>query len=314
MFRASILLCVVLSILSRQLTPPIERQHPRPDAPAQSYRVFLPIVLSQPMRFAVIGDFGLAGAPAAAVANLIQSWQPHAIITTGDNNYYSGLASTIDDNIGQYYADYIYPYLGSYPAPSNPGFNRFYPAPGNHDWNSSTGYAAHLDYFTLPGNERYYDVVIGPAHWFILNSDIHEPDGITSSSVQAQWLRSALESSTACWQIVVLHHPPYSSSAVHGSTPATQWPFAAWGADVVIAGHAHNYERLSRDGIVYLVNGIGGAPLYAFGAPIAGSVVRYDADYGALRLDATGSLLRFDLLNTASAKVDSFELTGGCSP
>ncbi|GIV83473.1 MAG: hypothetical protein KatS3mg052_0480 [Candidatus Roseilinea sp.] len=281
---------------------------------APSRRVIASSCLNQPTRFAVIGDFGLAGAPAAAVANLVKSWQPQAIIAAGDNNYYSGLAGTIDQNIGQYYADFIHPYLGSYPAPNNPGFNRFYPALGNHDWNSSAGYAAHLSYFTLPGNERYYDVLIGPVHWFILNSDVHEPDGITASSAQALWLQSALAASTACWQIVVLHHPPYSSSAVHGSMPATQWPFAAWGADVVIAGHAHNYERLSRDGIVYLVNGIGGAPLYTFGAPIAGSVVRYNGDYGALRLDATASRLRFDVLNTASATVDAFELTGGCAP
>lgn len=293
---------------------PLAAQPVRPAGPAQSYRVFLPIALDQPTRVAVIGDFGLAGPPEAAVANLVKAWQPHYIVTTGDNNYYTGLASTIDQNIGQYYADFIYPYVGSYPAPGNPGFNRFFPAIGNHDWNSADGYSAHLNYFTLPGNERYYDVVLGPAHWFILNSDVHEPDGITATSTQAQWLHSALAASTSCWQIVVLHHPPYSSSAVHGSTPATQWPYAAWGADVVIAGHAHNYERLHRDGIVYLVNGIGGAPLYNFGLPVSGSMVRYNADYGALRVDATASRLRFALLNTASAVVDAFDLTGGCAP
>ncbi len=281
-------------------------------SPSQAHRVFLPIVISQSTRFAVIGDYGLAGTPAAQVANLVKSWSPHYIITTGDNNYYDGLASTIDQNIGQYYADFIYPYFGSYSSTGTTGFNRFFPAIGNHDWNSATGYTAYLDYFMLPGNERYYEVLLGPVHWFILNSDAHEPDGRTSTSNQAQWLQNALASSTACWQIVVLHHPPYSSSAVHGSTPATQWPFAAWGADVVIAGHAHNYERLSRDGIVYLVNGIGGAPLYSFGAPISGSIVRYNATHGALKIDAMPSRLRFSLINTASAEVDYFELIGSC--
>ena len=37
-----------------------------------------------------------------------------------------------------------------------------------------------------------------------------------------------------------------------------QWPFAAWGADAVLSGHAHAYERIERDGIVYFVNGLGG--------------------------------------------------------
>lgn len=283
-----------------------------PSSAAQTYRVFIPIVLYQPTRFAVIGDFGLAGTAAANVASLVKGWSPHYIITTGDNNYYDGQPGRIDQNIGQYYADFIYPYMGSYPTSANPGFNRFFPALGNHDWNATLGCTASLNYFTLPGNERYYDVVLGPVHWFILNSDPHEPDGITASSTQAQWLQNALASSTACWRIVVLHHAPYSSSAVHGSNPDTQWPCAAWGADVVIAGHAHIYERLSRDGIVYLVNGIGGAPLYGFGSPISGSIVRYNAAHGALRLDATPSALRFVMFNTSSAVVDSFQLTGGC--
>ncbi|MCS7060869.1 MAG: metallophosphoesterase [Anaerolineae bacterium] len=313
MDRIKIIVLFSLAALLGQPSRLLTAQRAQPYAPTQGYRAFLPIALNQPTRIAVIGDFGLAGAPAAAVANLVISWQPQYIVTTGDNNYYTGLASTIDQNIGQYYADFIHPYFGSYPAPHNPGFNRFFPAIGNHDWNSADGYAAHLNYFTLPGHERYYDVLLGPVHWFILNSDSHEPDGITPTSAQAQWLQNKLAASTACWQIVVLHHAPYSSSAVHGSTPATQWPYATWGVDVVIAGHDHTYERLSRDGIVYLVNGIGGAPLYAFGLPIAGSVVRYNADYGALRIDATASCLRFDLLNTASVAVDSFELTGGCA-
>ena len=68
------------------------------------------------VRFAVIGDYGLSGAAEAEVAALVHSWEPDIIITTGDNNYPSGSAETIDENIGQYYHDYISPYLGSYGA------------------------------------------------------------------------------------------------------------------------------------------------------------------------------------------------------
>lgn len=314
LYTAKWVIGVTAAVVATLLSSSASAMPTSPLSPSSTFRVFIPIVLQQPTRIAVIGDFGLAGAPAAAVASLVKSWHPHYIVTTGDNNYYSGLASTIDQNIGQYYADFIYPYFGSYPALNNPGFNRFFPAIGNHDWNGTDGYSVHLNYFTLPGNGRYYDVTLGPIHWFILNSDVHEPDGIIATSVQAQWLQSALAASTSCWQIVVVHHPPYSSSAVHGSTPATQWPYAAWGADVVIAGHAHNYERLHRDGIVYLVNGIGGAPLYGFGSPISGSIVRYNADYGALQLDATPTRLQFAMFNTTSSAIDTFDLTGGCAP
>src|SRR4028118_1944089 len=61
-------------------------------------------------RFAVIGDYGQAGQPEQDVANRVKSWSPDFIITVGDNNYPYGEASTIDQNIGQYYRQYIYPY------------------------------------------------------------------------------------------------------------------------------------------------------------------------------------------------------------
>ncbi|MGQ9815971.1 MAG: hypothetical protein ACUVR3_12630 [Candidatus Roseilinea sp.] len=50
---------------------------------------------------------------------------------------------------------------------------------------------------------------------------------------------------------------------------------------------------------MYLVNGVGGAPLYGLGSPIPGSIVRYNAAHGALWLDATPSALRFVMFNTS---------------
>ena len=69
---------------------------------------------------AVVGDFGGAATGAAsasnelAVANLVKRWQPDFIVTTGDNNYPSGAATTIDQNIGQFYHEFIHPYTGRY--------------------------------------------------------------------------------------------------------------------------------------------------------------------------------------------------------
>src|SRR3982750_3175768 len=67
-------------------------------------------------RFAVIGDYGSAGEAERDVANEVKSWNPDFIITAGDNNYENGSASTIDQNVGQYYHDFIHPYVGSYGA------------------------------------------------------------------------------------------------------------------------------------------------------------------------------------------------------
>jgi len=55
-----------------------------------------------PARFAVIGDYGLAGDAEQHVANEVHSLNPDFIITVGNNNYPTGQASTIDANVGQY--------------------------------------------------------------------------------------------------------------------------------------------------------------------------------------------------------------------
>ena len=85
---------------------------------------------AQCTRFAVIGDYGDAGEPEADVAALVKSWNPEFIITTGDNNYPSGAAETIDENIGQYYHEFI-----SLPGTYGEGAdtNRFFLS-CNHDW------------------------------------------------------------------------------------------------------------------------------------------------------------------------------------
>jgi hypothetical protein len=258
-----------------------------------------------PLRFAVIGDYGSAGQPEQDVANLVHSWQPAFIITVGDNNYPYGEAETIDANIGQYYHDYIYPYLGEYGEGA--GTNRFFPTLGNHDWDTPDA-QPYLDYFTLPGNERYYDFVWEPVHFFALDSDSREPDGFRSTSIQAEWLRVGLENSSAPWKIVYMHHPPYSSG-YHGSVTWMRWPFQEWGASIVLAGHDHLYERLEIDGFPYITAGLGGYPArYAFLLPVSGSQVRYNDDFGALLVEATPQQLMFQFITRSGELIDTYQL------
>jgi hypothetical protein len=91
---------------------------------------------------------------------------------------------------------------------------------GNHDWQSEDA-QPYLDYFTLLGHERYYEFVWGPIHFFVLDSDTHEPDGADINSTQAAWLKSQLTVSDSPWKIVYMHHPPYSSGT-HGSIDRMQ--------------------------------------------------------------------------------------------
>jgi len=257
-----------------------------------------------PIRFAVIGDYGLSKNPERDVANLVKNWNPDFIITVGDNNYPDGQAETIDENIGQYYHEFIFPYIGEFGSGSD--VNRFFPTLGNHDW-TTVGAQPYFDYFTLPGNERYYDFVWGPVHFFALDSDSREPDGVGRSSIQAQWLKDKLGSSTSPWKIVYMHHPPYSSSS-DGSISWAQWPHDAWGVDAVLSGHAHVYERLIVDDFPYFINGLGGGPRYDFDMPIAGSEVRFRDDYGAMFVEATTDQIVFQFITRDNITIDTFSI------
>ena len=212
---------------------------------------------------------------------------------------------TIDTNIGEFHSEYIYLYSRAY-TPGPPP-NRFSPALGNHDVMSTQG-QPYFDYFSLPGNERYYTVEQGPVQLYILNSNDNEPDDFRADSIQAQWLQAELARHRAQWNVVVLHDPPYSSG-YHGSASWLRWPFKEWGADLVISGHDHSYERLIVDGLTFVVNGLGGQSFYLFQQPLPESVIRFRDDNGALKITANHQMLHGAFITRNNIIVDEFELT-----
>jgi hypothetical protein len=270
--------------------------------------------------FAIIGDYGMNDANEGAVAALVRSWAPSYIIATGDDYYApAGGEGTgkYDESTGAYYGPWLKDITTTgtrYPV-GGAAVNSFFPAMGNHDYRDATPAPdTYLTYFDLPGagfastsgNERYYDFVEGPVHFFVLDSCPQEPDGTSPDSKQAFWLKGALAASTSTWNIVYDHHPPYSSDVTHGSTGYMQWPFAQWGADVVVSGHAHIYERILRDGIVYFVNGDGGAERYALGTPVAGSAFRYSDNWGAQNVTVGDTSLIFAFYTVDGVLEDSY--------
>jgi len=258
----------------------------------------------QNVRFAVIGDYGSGKEAEADVARLVKSWEPEFIITTGDNNYPDGKSETIDEHIGQFFHEFIAPYQGIFGEGAQE--NLFFPSLGNHDWHSP-GAEPYLDYFALPGNERYYDFTWGQVHFFALDSDSREPDGVGRSSQQAAWLQSRLVASMSPWKVVYFHHAPFSSG-MHGPVDWMQWPFAEWGADIVLSGHDHTYERIFKDGILYFVNGLGGHTRYDFNEVIDGSQVRYNDDYGAMLVEASGDMVLLKFINRGNELIDTYQL------
>ena len=259
--------------------------------------------------FAVIGDFGKEGPAALAVSQLVAGWDPAFVITTGDNNYVYGELETFDENVGQYYCEFIhnpdapegYVCGGRSAADST---NRFFPSVGNHDYMGGDGIEPYLAYFTLPGNEVYYSFRRGPVAFYALDSE----NG-NSFDAQRTWLaEQTATNADALYHVAYFHRPPYSTGK-HGDRPAMQWDFESLGVDVVLSGHEHNYQRVAAPAArLYLVNGVGGASLRDDchrQASAASEVVRCeDAHHGALYATADADSLTFTFANTAGAVLD----------
>ncbi len=94
-----------------------------------------------------------------------------------------------------------------------------------------------------------------------------------------------------------------------------RWPFEAWGADAVLSGHAHHYERLHKDDnadgvtLPYFISGLGGASKGSFLTNAPGSQIKYNAEYGAMFVTATSTELNFEFRNVNGAVIDTYSIT-----
>jgi tartrate-resistant acid phosphatase type 5 len=279
------------------------------------------IVEADSITFAVIGDYGKAGETELRVSQMIESWNPDFIITTGDNNYEDGELATIKENISQYYCDYIYnpDAPDGYVCNGNASvekLNRFFPVPGNHDYNSKDGIVPYLNYFSLPGVEEYYDFQWGPVHFFALDSG-RQGDSECCASSQSVWLKETMANSTRPFKIVYFHHSPYSS-AKHGNAERMQWDFKGWGANTVMTGHDHVYSRIHLSGqsdFAYFISGLGGKPTrYDCNAnPLDENlfdVFCYQENHGAMLVKANSEKIVFQFfqIDDQNIPVDEFVL------
>ena len=275
-------------------------------------------IKSDSIVFAVIGDYGKAGIPEEEVATMVKSWDPDFILTTGDNNYQNGEWGTIQENISDYYGDYIYNFDApeEYQCGGNAfaeEINRFFPSPGNHDANNSDGLIPYLNFFTLPQGEEYYSFEWGSVSFYSLNSCAANMDE------QSTWLSEQLAISHTPFQIVYFHHSPYSPGP-HGNDPKMQWDFFDQHVNLVLTGHDHIYSRISKldeEGLYYIVNGIGGRSLYNSSVnPLPADqfdTFSYDSDYGAIRAVATASKLvvEFYAVSSPDDPIDSITIPAG---
>lgn len=218
------------------------------------------------------------------------------VFTTGDHAYPRGTAA----EFARCYA----PSWGRHRA-------RTRPAPGNHDYATAqaSGYFGYFGALAGAPGRGYYSYELGGWQLLVLDSNVAADAG----SPQERWLRSTLEQSGARCTLAYWHHPRFSSGP-HGDAEYVGPLWTALyehGAEVVLAGHDHGYERFAPQspegkldperGIREFVVGTGGRRLHHSWRARANSELRFDAAHGLLRLDLLGDGYRWEFLRADGA-------------
>ncbi|MFY9822964.1 MAG: metallophosphoesterase [Thermoanaerobaculia bacterium] len=206
-----------------------------------------------------------------------------AVLLLGDNQYLDGALAKYQVVFGPTWGR-----LGS----------RLRPAPGNHEY-ETPGAAGYFDYFgAAAGNrtEGWYSYELGTWHVVVLNSNCAAIGGCGPGSPQLRWLAADLAAHPRACTLVYWHHPRFSSG-LHNDDPLSDafWrTLYAAGADLVLNGHDHDYERFApqdpdgrpdpEHGIREMVVGTGGREVRPFTTLRANSEARNDQDLGILKL------------------------------
>jgi hypothetical protein len=218
---------------------------------------------------------------ASLVLQLIQENPDAQVITAGDNEYEDGKAvefrNCFDPSWGQFKA-------------------RIHPSPGNHEYHTpnASGYFGYFGEAAGDPQKGYYSFELGAWHIISINSNCGYIGGCGPDSDQIHWLQNDLLTHPNRCTLAYWHHPRWSSGAA-GSNPGmdTLWKtLFENGADVVVNGHEHSYERftpLNGRGEVDLENGLrefivgtGGRAQRQFNRPIEGSEARSTGVFGVL--------------------------------
>jgi hypothetical protein len=216
------------------------------------------------------------------------------VFAAGDNAYESGTLAE--------YTSYYEPTWGRHKAITKP-------IPGNHEY-STPGASGYFDYFGASAGDRasgYYAYDLGRWRIYALNSGI--PDG--AGSAQEQWLRSDLAANGSARCVLAYMHHPRFSGGVHGNDTSVQALWQAlydYGADVVIVGHDHNYQRFAPQtptgvadparGMREFVVGTGGRSRHMAG-PTVNQETFEDDTYGVLKMTLHSESYDFEFVPEA---------------
>jgi hypothetical protein len=267
-------------------TSPTPAEPASPSSPAPAPPVTLPV---PDATLVGAGDIVKCNDPGAEATARLVDGIPGTVMTLGDQVYPNATAALLS----QCYT----PTWGRH-------LSRMIAVPGNHDWEVSSGapFFAYFGSAAGPAGVGYFSTTLGAWHVIVLNSNVAAGPG----SAQYEWLKADLQSSPAPCTVALWHHPLFSSGQ-NGNSPQMR---DAWrllqsaGADIVLNGHDHDYERyalqdadgrLDPRGIREFVVGTGGASLYDRVRPQPNAEAYENRTFGVLRLTlkATGYDWRF---------------------
>ncbi|CAM5663130.1 hypothetical protein SAVIM338S_06828 [Streptomyces avidinii] len=228
-----------------------------------------------------------------------QKINPKFYLTMGDNQY-------DDARIADYRAYYDKSW-GAFKS-------KTHPVPGNHETydpaGSLAGYKSYFGAVAYPQGKSYYSFDEGNWHFIALDSNSFD------QKAQIDWLKADLAANAKQCVAAYWHHPLYSSGG-HGNDPVSKpvWNILyGAGADLVLNGHDHHYERFApqdpngkatADGITEIVGGMGGAEPYEIENVQPNSQKRISGPYGVLKLDFTDSGYSWSYVDTDGKTQDT---------
>ena len=246
-----------------------------------------------------------------ATATLAETINPDAVLALGDLQYEGG--STSD------FRTYYDPTWGRLKY-------KTYPLRGNHEYvtNAAAGY---VDYFG-PLSPSYWTANAGS--WRIIAVDSWCQGllyaGCSATSPQTLWLTAQLQRAHEDGKcaLVAMHHPFVSSGPYATPTVQYLWKAAvAGGADLIVTGHDHHYERFApltetgevatTGGTPLIIAGLGGAPTYALRETAPGSQATDNRQHGVVSLTLTPSGFTSEFVSAADGvATDTF--SAPCTP
>lgn len=207
----------------------------------------------------------------------------------------------------QYYCGSLQAFMQSYDKSWGKLKAISHPVVGNHEYltsggtgcnESNAGAAGYFKYFGAAAGDPgkgYYAFDIGDWRLYALNSNCRDAGGCGAGSPQAEWLADDLEeNSNKC--VLAYWHIPFWSSGGRASTNTRSLVRILYrdGADLVLTGHDHLYERFApqnpdsqldpQRGLRAFVVGTGGANHTGIDEMMANSEVINTDTYGVLYL------------------------------